>query len=303
MVVGTSPKERGLSEQARLVLGTDETRFRGFVGELVRRAMSRSFRLFNDELGSTVIALGRAALADKEYKEYVVDAGVPVCQRGPGGGRGSLSISIRGRGPGGGSVHLCVLCGGAPVWGPAEVAAVTGQGVFAVRLKDLLQLYRLFYKELGTGADVLLDLAKRAGEAGDKDMDKILTRLYLLLGTSASMVEEEVEAKQAAYSQAARAEVERWVEEAVHVLRLAKRAARRGDTKELENMLGAPVIDTPQYVITLGDILGHMAGKRNPTIDGLLRDDTLADPAEEMKTTDTLRVFMITADYIGWQGV
>jgi len=276
---------RTRSGAAELVLQVEERRFRELVENLVRNVLTMRF----EELSRTRIYLGSVALVERGYS---VRARLTYCKRY--GGRGTVSVTV-----GVSSIELRVECSGTPPVPPARhgTALIDADRQSAYTTPGLLYgLYRLLYRNLGTGADPLLWLAREARGKGDAEVAGVLERLHAVLEASGGIVEE-VEREDLA--KAVADEVEGRVEESVHLLRAAKEAAKRGDTRRLEALLGMDVITAPGGAVrvTLGDILRYLAGERVGSVEWVLNYPVIVAESE-LALIDIYGVFVEAAEHL-----
>jgi len=273
------------SGAAGLVLQAEEGRFRGLVEHLARNVIT--MRL--EELSGTKIYLGSATPAERGYS---VRAEVPRCWRQ--GGRGTASVAV-----GASGIELEVNCGGAP---PAPLArhgiALIDAGKLAAYTTPglLYGLYRLLYRDLGAGAGVLRRLAVEARKKNDAEVAGVLERLCEILGVSSGIVGE-VEREDPV--RAVAEEVKGRAEEALHLLRAAKEAARRGDTERLERLLSIDIIVAGRVRISLGDIVHHLAGERNSNVAQVLYYPVITAGEHELSLVDIYGVFVEAAERLG----
>jgi len=160
------------------------------------------------------------------------------------------------------------------------------------------------YRDLGTGADLLLVFAGKAEKAGNEVAASAIRNLHLLLRASAGRIREIEEAD---YSLAADREVGMKVGRAIRLLERAREAARGGDIGRLEEVLGTVVFETPWYRITLGDIIEYLQGIYVGSVFRLLIE--LATPAsgkvlrEMVREIDIYRAFITAAKELGLEVV
>jgi len=321
----------GLAQQlpvnAGAVLNASEDLFRDLVREIARMEVNilvaniyterlKDLETYNIELSEA---------GPLEGVEYSVDVEIPVCHRYYGNNHGTISVVSKYK-----YLLLGVKCKGSPrlydyVMGAGSYLLHTSKLVttledeynlyrkLVITPNEAYNLYKLLYKELGTGARPLLELAKKAEQAGDREVAGILRKLYALLETSKDIIEE---IEQADYSQVvskiASEMVERRVEEAVELLRQAKEAAKRGDIEELEVLLGTGLFKTPTpeiITITLRDIIDYLSREAGETIaDHMLWrgfskiiEEEIAEiiTAEVMKRIDILDALITAAEHFG----
>jgi len=216
-----------------------------------------------------VVVLGQVRRDKRKHRVWL---DIPLCQKRYGDSRGAVEAELRdnlscedgisiglvaycrAKEPPEGLELLFELTGTPPedrvldYVGSGLHACVKGTGEVTTEMWQLEHLHEFLYGELGTGARPLLELAKRAEEAGDKDMAGILKKLYAVMEASGDVIEE--------IKQGYRAEVpEEAVERAVELLRRAKEAARKGDLERLNRLLDTPVIESGWARITLYDII------------------------------------------------
>jgi len=268
---------------ARKILEIDGQRFRELVENLARNVLT--MRL--EELSKTRIYLAPAAPVGRVYS---VEVRVPRCWRQ--GGRGTVSVIV-----GASSIELGVSCGGTPPAPPARhgIALIDADRQSAYTTPGLLYgLYRVLYRNLGTGAAPLLWLAREAGGRGDVEMAGVLERLHAILEASGGVVEEvELEDPVRAVAE----EVRQRAEEAAHLLRMAREAARRGDTERLERLLSIDVITAGRVRISLGDIVRHLAGEADANVFQVLNYPVITGE-HELSLVDIYGVFVETAEHL-----
>jgi len=289
-----------LPEQAKSVLEVDEERFRGFVEDLVLRAIDKR----KTDLGDREIVLGRSGQGCRtSYCVYCVTTAIPYCKEKYHDDTGIISIYVNVRGL---VMLVDTYCSttAKPYTKYTKIEAYTNIETFPfaklsstiiyTRPYMIYSLYKHLYKELGIGARPLLELAKKAEEEGDKEMAGILRKIYAILEASKDIIREIEEAD---YSQAA--------EEAVKLLRETKNAAMAGDTERLSRLLGRAVIDIGGRSVTLGDIVDHLAGEGNKEIENLLNMlpspayHVPRDPEALLKLVDIYDAIITVAEHFG----
>jgi len=283
---------------ARMILNTDEEKFREFVRELVRRAifLSQCYDRL-ERLARAYVVLGSIRPDERKYggygtiimiapggeviyveaieRMYEAIAEVPLCRERYGSGQGVFYAIVTGD-----QLKLECRCvaGGVsirPTGTSTGVAVIWHDGLVEMRLRTLYDLYKFFYKEVGTGARPLLDLAEQAEERGDREVAGVLKRLYALLEASKGTISE-VEQKDYSGVEAAvdEREVEKRVEEAVELLRKAKELAREGDTERLIGFVtDNKLVLSRWYIIWLNEIVRYLERGKGVAIEEILAED------------------------------
>jgi len=280
-------------------LNTDEERFRELVRELVRRAiflsqcydrleqLARAYAVLGsirpDErkyggYGTMIMAAPGGGVIHVEAVERIYEAiaEVPLCRERYGSGQGVFYAIVTG-------IWLKLECrcvaGGVgirPDRTSTGAAIIRHDGLVEMRLLPrLYDLYKFFYKEVGTGARPLLDLADQAEKRGDEGVAGVLKRLYALLeaskGTFSEIEQKDYSGVEAAVDER---EVEKRVEEAVEILRKAKELAREGDTDRLISfVIDNRLVLSQWFIIWLNEIVRYLKRGKEMTIEGILAED------------------------------
>jgi len=312
---------------AGMILNTDEERFREFVRELVRRAILISQCYDHIErLARAYVVLGSIRPDERKYggygtiivaapgggvihveaieRMYEAIAEVPLCRERYSNSQGVFYAIVTG-------VHLKLECrcvaGGVgirPAGTSTGVAIIRHDGLVEMRLLwTLYDLYKFFYKEIGTGARPLLDLADQAEKRGDEGVAGVLKRLYTLLEASKGTISE-IEQKDYSSVEAAvdEREVEKRVEEAVGLLRKAKELAKEGNTERLIGfVIDNKLVLSRWYIIWLDEIVRYLETGRGMAIEEILSEDI----GEIVKEIDICNAALTVANLLGlevrWQ--
>jgi len=275
----------------RWVLNTDEERFRELVRELARKDIAAELydRLY--WLGKTRIVLGSGA-GIPTGREYRVEADLPPCRQGHGSGRGTVYFTRDI-----GYLYLGYQCAAGAPGTAMRAGYISPEGEVKTRPEWLYGLHSLLYRRLGTGARPLLDLARQAEQAGDREVASVLRRLYAILEASKDIVEEIRGADYSWDAEEEAREVERRVGRAVELLRRAKEAARKKDTEELERLLDAFVLKW--LGVRLHEVARHIGGGiKSRRVEDALRLYTV-EPRHLLKAIDTFDVFVTVAEHFG----
>jgi len=286
-----------LSEAARRVLEVDEESFKVVVRELARSELFAKHYTRKNRLADTHIVLGHIRKSGKGYVPVVDVADVPLCRENYGDGRGVFHVDVTAFG-----LELRFHC----IAGHTSLgmsAATMDNGQATVSPWRLYRLHEFLYKELGTGARPLLELARKAEEEGGGDVAGVLRKLYAILEASGDIVRE---IEQADYSRVAEEEVEkqaeRKAEEALRLLRRAKELARKGDTKGLRELLeGIKVIEAQPRGITLDDIIYYLRTGWEDNIKNLLSTYPYTPWMLNivLREEDIYDVFITVAEHLG----
>lgn len=278
-----------------LVLDTGEERFRELVRELARRAQ---YHIRRDRLRFSVIILGSIRPGERKYGA-IVEA--PLCGQRYGDGQGIFYVNVdqylmnyfR-------FMNLEFNCAadrsGKPIRGVAAYILLNGW-VVTDPLR-LYNLYKILYKEVGTGARPLLELAGQAEANGDREAANALKKIYAILEASKDIIGE---IEQGDYSNVKvgvdERELELKVDEAVELLIKAKKLAREGDITRLRDLLRhSEIVVTPRYTISLEDII---LGKRLWDLIEELSAYSPKDLGEVLREADIYDAIITVAEYFG----
>jgi len=288
-----------LPELARRVLGVDEERFRGFIEDLVLRAIDKR------EADLLIAGIVLGGLGRGGGIKYSATTAIPYCREKYRTDTGIVSINKKGS-----FVMLDIFCStkakpSTRIKTDIVIFDFWRAGSMAVTIpvttpERLYYLYEYLYRRLGIGAGPLLDLAREAEAEGDRETASTLRKLYTLLEASGNIIRE-IEEKD--YEQVAEKEVIEKADNAVELLREAREAARKGDTEKLSKLLGKVALEVEGRRATLGGIIDHLAGKGSEEVESLVEmlSDYSApdDPKDLLERIDIYEAVITVAEHLG----
>jgi len=297
-------KEKPLSETARRVLEIDEGSFTEYVRELTRRALT-AYKVLDRKkrLKKMAIALGtiRPEQIRRDYE--ISSTEIPYCQEQYGDSRGAISAYIDFIVFGFGYGCLAKTRhddetnddeNDDDVDMTVDAAYINRNMEVMARPSMLYDLYKFFYKELGTGARPLLELAEKAEQEGDKEVADVLRRIYALLEASKGIIRE-IEQKD--YSgvkvEIDESEVERKVEEAVSIIARAKWLAKYGSLANFIDLVTNSFALSPLHEPTIRQLIYSATGE------GRLLRFTRRELEETIREADIYDTIIRIAEQLG----
>jgi len=277
---------------AGMILNTDEEKFRNFVRELVRRAISLSKCFDHIERMRVYVVLGSIRPGERKY-EAIFE--LPLCRERYGNSQGVFYAIVT-------KYYLTLGCrcaaGSVDIRPTGTVTAtIRHDGLVEMGLLwTLYDLYKFFYKEIGTGARPLLDLAEQAEKRNDEGVTGVLKRLYTLLEASKDTISEIEQKDYSGVEVVDEREVEKKVEEAVELLRKAKELAKEGNTERLISfVIDNKLVLSRWYIIWLNEIVRYLETGRGVAIEEILSEDI----GEIVKKVDICNAALTVANLLG----
>jgi len=297
-----------LSELTRRVLGVDEEGFKEVTREFAREELLMEHDTRRRRLADAGIVLGSVEQVPVRRREYEAVAEVPLCRERHGDGKGVFRVVLDGAW---GAMllyleHRCEEDADGASGRVEDICYVYG-GKAYTEPHMLYALYEFLYKELGTGARPLLELARKAEEEGGGDVAGVLKKVYAILEASKDIIEEIEKADYSGVVAELEREAEKRVERAIKLLREAKEVAGRGDTSRLKELLYTPVFEvggrTETGVVVrehiwLDDIIDELyKAKHRPRAGGKKED--AAVPEHILKEEDIYEAILTVAEHFG----